>query len=359
MLAGNMIGGGAKMPVRLASHLAGAHDVTIVYPVIKHFSLHTRVYNSSWAVLSRHVLREVKAHKREFVWRDDLDSRVKIEPYWATPSSGMLRKFDAIIYPSVWQYYELCGLDLGKTRKIHWSLADYLFCSGTSTNTDSILRAYRSDDVQVAPSQITGKALESYGVKVASMIHGGIDPIFHSEGRSRNPGRVRVLGYYQPSWWVKGAATLLQCLAELRRGYPNIAVELVGHQPSKIEKAGSLLCDKFHTGLTSQQMADLYRTCDIFVYPSYSDGFPSPPLEAMACGCAVVATRVGAVPEYAEDGQTALLCEPMDAQSLYKSVVSLVERLELRAELGANAAVAARGWTWEKSAAQFSALLNR
>lgn len=355
---GNQIGGGVKMPVRLASHLAQNNDITLKYPIVKHFTTYHKLRKSSWRAKLRYIRGEVRSYKRQFVFESDLDKNVKLRTYLLAPSEKILKQFDAIIYVSVWQYHELKHVTPDGVRRIHWSLADYLFSNCLAFPIDTILEAYLSDDILVAPSEAVRTHLQNYGAKVHSAIHGGVDPLFNDEERHMNKGMPAVLGYFQPAWWVKGAATLIQVLRQIRREFPTVRIELLGHQTSNIQNTGTLVCDRFHTGLSSKQVADLYRAHDIFVYPSYSDGFQSPPLEAMACGCAVVATRVAAVPEYATHEHNALLCQPMDADDMFRQVERLILDADLRAHLSRNAARETAQWTWENCAAKFNALLR-
>jgi glycosyltransferase involved in cell wall biosynthesis len=60
-------------------------------------------------------------------------------------------------------------------------------------------------------------------------------------------------------------------------------------------------------------------------------------MEAMACGCCAVASRVGGNPELIDDGRTGLLCET-DSNSLAAALTRLIERPVLRETLGRNAA---------------------
>jgi glycosyltransferase involved in cell wall biosynthesis len=346
------------MAVRLASHLAREHDVALMCPIVKHYTANHKLRPTSWLSKIRYIIRELYRYKSEFFFEDDLDNNVKLKTYLLVPSESVLKKFDAIIYSSVWQYHELKPLPLKGIRKIYWSLADHLFCNPTGFSINSILEAYSSSDFLVAASQVTQADLRRYGFNAQVVIPGGIDPIFNDKGRTWNVESPTVLGYFQPEWWVKGAATLVQCLRQLRTKYPEVRIELFGHTNSDIERTGSLICDRFYSGLSSKQVANLCRANDIFVYPSYSDGFGYPPLEAMACGCAVVATRVGAVPEYARHKHNALLCDAMDDEGMFQQVEQLILDSELRMRLSHNAAKDAPCWTWEYCCEQFDMLLR-
>lgn len=357
LLTGNLVGGGVKMPVRLASALAAAHDVTLLYPVVPHYVPYHRLRGTTWPARARFIATQAIRHRGELFFQKDLDDRVRVSRHFLVPDERQLRDFDFVVYESVWQHFELADVPM-RGRRIHWSLADYLFCSGLNADVDVILRAYRSGDTIVAPSEITRAALERYGVPVGAVIGGGVDPIFHANARAQASDPPTVLGYFQPGWWVKGGATLLQCMARLRQTHPALHLALFGHQASSVHESGSSVCDRFYSGLKSEGVADLLRRHDIFVYPSYSDGFPSPPLEAMACGCAVVATRVGAVPEYAEHERNALLCDPMDDDALYRAVERLLTDAPLRRRLASQAAEDARRLTWTRTAERFDELFS-
>ena len=61
----------------------------------------------------------------------------------------------------------------------------------------------------------------------------------------------------------------------------------------------------------------------IFILPSYTEGFPNVILESMACGCAIVATSVGAIPEMLDITSSApcgLCCDPKDVEGLRRNI---------------------------------------
>ena len=86
-------------------------------------------------------------------------------------------------------------------------------------------------------------------------------------------------------------------------------------------------------------MVEFYNRCDVFVLTSRVEGFPLPPLEAMACGCAVVATRCGGVGDYARDGVNCLTVPTRDADALARALDTVCGDAALRAALAATGLV--------------------
>jgi glycogen synthase len=81
----------------------------------------------------------------------------------------------------------------------------------------------------------------------------------------------------------------------------------------------------------------LYREADVFVLPTWREGFPNVVIEAMAAGLPVVATPVGAIAEAIEDGKSGLLVPVRDAAALEAALRRLIEDAALRHALGAAA----------------------
>ncbi|MEO0743761.1 MAG: glycosyltransferase family 4 protein, partial [Pseudomonadota bacterium] len=71
-----------------------------------------------------------------------------------------------------------------------------------------------------------------------------------------------------------------------------------------------------------------YQALDIYVAPQRWEGFGLTPLEAMACGAPVVATRVGAFEELVADGQTGTLVAPDKVEQLQTAVKTLLDAPE-------------------------------
>jgi glycosyltransferase involved in cell wall biosynthesis len=77
---------------------------------------------------------------------------------------------------------------------------------------------------------------------------------------------------------------------------------------------------------------------DIFVMPSHNEGLPYGLLEAMAAGCAVVAFRVGGIPEVVDDPRLGLLVAPGDVDGFVRAVLELAADPAQQRSLGSAAA---------------------
>jgi glycogen(starch) synthase len=83
--------------------------------------------------------------------------------------------------------------------------------------------------------------------------------------------------------------------------------------------------------------ADIYRRGDIFVSPTYSEGFSNTILEAMASGLPIVSTRAVGVVDCLTDNVNALLVEPRDTDALAKAIARLLDDGALRRRLAHQA----------------------
>jgi starch synthase len=109
--------------------------------------------------------------------------------------------------------------------------------------------------------------------------------------------------------------------------------------------------------LPKREVIQLLSHATVFACPSLYEPLGIVNLEAMACGAAVVAARVGGIPEVVEDGQTGILVPPGDPLPLADAVNTLIGRPELAAELGARGRErAVREFSWAAVAAETAQL---
>jgi glycosyltransferase involved in cell wall biosynthesis len=86
-------------------------------------------------------------------------------------------------------------------------------------------------------------------------------------------------------------------------------------------------------GLSEAELISEYQAADIFLATGYPEGFGLPPLEAMACGCAVVGFTGGGANEFMSDGDTALVSADGDVQSAASQLLQLLSDNELKEKL--------------------------
>jgi Glycosyltransferase len=101
----------------------------------------------------------------------------------------------------------------------------------------------------------------------------------------------------------------------------------------------------------------LYSDALIFVYPSRYEGFGLPPLEAMACGAAVICSRAGSLPEVV--GDAALLIDPDDPGALAAAIDRVLADTALRAALSDAGRRRAATFSWQRTAEETLAVYAR
>jgi glycosyltransferase involved in cell wall biosynthesis len=99
-----------------------------------------------------------------------------------------------------------------------------------------------------------------------------------------------------------------------------------------------------------EELVLLYNRAALFIYPSLYEGFGLPPLEAMACGCPVIASNVTAMPEVL--GDAALLVDPTSAGAMAEAMRAVLQGDAPTPELRARGLRQAARYSWARAAEQ-------
>ena len=105
---------------------------------------------------------------------------------------------------------------------------------------------------------------------------------------------------------------------------------------------------RFTGYVSDRDLRALYSSCRAFVYPSLYEGFGLPTLEAMACGAAVVTSRIDSLTETV--GDAALLVAPTDYRELAQAIARLLRDSGERERLSSAGLRRASAFSWEKTA---------
>lgn len=100
--------------------------------------------------------------------------------------------------------------------------------------------------------------------------------------------------------------------------------------------------------IKNEEMLYLYNLADLFVFPSFYEGFGIPPLEAMACGCPVIVSNTTSLPEVT--GDAAILVDPNSVEDIADSMFNIITNRDLNNTLREKSLIQARKFSWEKCA---------
>ncbi len=160
-----------------------------------------------------------------------------------------------------------------------------------------------------------------------------------------NPVRILYTGRFD---LTKGLRELIEAMGQLRNNKYDVHLNLVGWETSKnkpIENQLKQMANEL--GITENitfhgkkkigdELNEMYRTNDIYILPSYHEGFPRTIWEAMANSIPVIATNVGGIPIFLEDKKHAILIRPKQVTDLSNAIQFLIQNEEFRYSLVKN-----------------------
>lgn len=135
-----------------------------------------------------------------------------------------------------------------------------------------------------------------------------------------------VIGRLSPE---KGQIYFLRAFAEATKKLPKVTALIVGEGPD--EKILKDFCHskKFDSKVIftgyQKDITSIYKSLDLVILPSLSEGMPNVALEGMLFGKPVIGTRVGGTPEVIEDQKTGILVPPEDPITLANSILELLK----------------------------------
>jgi glycosyltransferase involved in cell wall biosynthesis len=214
-------------------------------------------------------------------------------------------------YPDGWAAVQL-GHEAGLPVAVQVHGSDVRLLDSFPARRRRTEEALRAADGVIAVSQDLADTVVRMGVDPdrVLLVYDGIDPdLFHPGskaaarirlGLDRDARRLLFVGNFYP---VKGADVLLHACHRLRQRGLAFEVDLIGQGPqgdalqALVRRLGLDGTVGFRGSMPQAELADWYRSADVFVLPSHSEGVPNVLLEAMACHTPYVATDVGGIPE--------------------------------------------------------------
>ena len=170
---------------------------------------------------------------------------------------------------------------------------------------------------------------------------------------------------------AKGLFELVAAVAQLKDLDVQVRLNIAGWEAdSKKIVEGALLAKAVTLKIAGQvifhgkkkvgtQLNELYRRADIYVIPSYHEGFPRTIWEAMANSLPVIATRVGGIPDYLVENEDAVFIEPKNIDDLAKKIRAVIEDKNLRIRLIKNGYALAKNNTIDVQTGNLVATIDK
>jgi glycosyltransferase involved in cell wall biosynthesis len=178
-----------------------------------------------------------------------------------------------------------------------------------------------------------------------------------------DPSKPVTVGTVSVQRPEKNIAILLHAFSMLSESRPNMKLLLVGNGSEtpvlKVLAQEIGIGEKCEFLPSQADVAPALHEMDIFVLPSRTEALSNSLMEAMACGCAVIASRVGGNPELVEHKSTGLLFESDDIHGLATCLEALVDHPDGRNRLALAASARMRSFfSLPASAQQMESIYN-
>jgi len=171
--------------------------------------------------------------------------------------------------------------------------------------------------------------------------------------KEKHPYHIMMLYHHHK---IKGAKDGLSVLKSAKRANPNIKAVLIA--PRKpIHKIPDWI--KVVIRPSVEELRNLYNSSKIFLHTSYWEGWGLPVMEAMACGCAIVATGNRGVREYLVHQNNALISDIGDVKSLTDQVLLLLNDTEFRNNLSQKGIELVKNYSWDSIVIRLENILQK
>jgi glycosyltransferase involved in cell wall biosynthesis len=303
-------------------------------------------------------------------WEEQLDDRFRwalcdaADPVWhARVGRAANRDVDVFLatnsylsplltdVPSILIVYDLAALDPSTSPNRRSALVERLTIGASVRRSAGLVCISRATE-EALLARVPSAAART---RVARLAASHVTEELDEEDRQALPakGFVLAVGTLEPR---KNLPRLVKAYARmpepLQTAHPLVIVGGAGWRTGETLAALSSLGKRCQMlgHVSDAQLAELYRRCAVFCYPSLSEGFGLPVLEAMAAGAPVLTSSASSLPEVG--GDAVAYADPLDVVAIAQELRSLLEDPVRRQELAKAGPVRAAQFSWERFAGQ-------
>jgi glycosyltransferase involved in cell wall biosynthesis len=240
--------------------------------------------------------------------------------------------------------------------QIQWAVnhADHITADSEATRQDVV------EHLGVDPAKMTTVYLAANPLYSRDYSQAEIEATLAQHNLPR--GFILFVGTLEPR---KNIPTLLRAYKQLREETAvDVPLILVGSKGwiydeifTTIEQTGLKEHVRHLSGIFDEQLAHLYHAAGVLVTPSHYEGFGLPALEAMHCGCPVIVSNRGSLPEVV--GGAGLLLEPDDVTGWAEAMTQVLTDSALRDKMVLQGNVQANTFSWSETAVQMLTLYTQ
>lgn len=290
---------------------AKGHDVTIYHTLIP-YKEKKETRGKEFLVKLRDRYRDLIRGKKNISNFEKINFKIKLIPY---VSNYFISDADAVIF-TYWPIaYKAAKLNESKGKKIYLIQAYETW----GADPDILHGSYDLGLINITVSKFLKDLIKSKSNADSTVLLNGIDyNKFYPEEKKLKELNIAFIHYPME---YKGVSEILKAIELVRKKYDNLSFTSFGmNKPDNLPGYIKFIYDP-----SDSQIREIYSDADIFICASREEGFYLTPAEAMACKCAVITSKVGAVEEFSVDKATAIHFEPLDYMKIYTSICFLID----------------------------------
>ena len=335
--------GGIKVVHEYANRLADrGHDITLIYPL----QLRTNLIYRFKKTMIR-VFDQINGTERALYYTPD----TKVTVLTVKKIIGKYVPIGDSVIAVGWQTANaVSNLPENCGNKFYFlqSFESYFI------NKKQVSKTYHLPLHKIAISQWIINEIEALGEQSAGPLGNAINSneFFLESKNARRP--IDIMFHYHPAK-IKGASDVLAVLKTLKKRYPRLTATMItARRP--VHRIPAWIEQHFH--LTIDKLRQLYNTSKIFLHTSRWEGWGLPVMEAMACGCAIIAYRNRGVSEFMKHQQNGFLTDIGDREQMIKFTEHLLNNPDVITPLTQNAYNTVAKYSWANCVETFEQILK-
>jgi glycosyltransferase involved in cell wall biosynthesis len=246
-------------------------------------------------------------------------------------------KNEIIVSAGMWASSQLADLESIPNPKLQYLHGEHI------VNPEETNKTLKSKIPKIVVSSYLKPMVESYGGKILGIIPNGINQseYFNSVDASEK----NAIGSIYASHISKDPNTLLAVLEKLSKYKPQVPIRVFSphRRPLGIKRRS------FWRLPSVEKAREIYSRSIVWIIASKSEGFSIPALEAMACGCVVVATKCGGPSDIIRDGENGFLVEVGNVNQIVDKVLLLLNNESLRKQMRLKAEETVKKFNWDET----------